>query len=545
MIRETLPSVWITRRQAITTALFITAIQLAIAAMPGQGAAQPTGAVSLYFLGDIKPFYSPLKQSGDAAPLMDLIFNRLVKSDDKFQQQPDLAERFEVSPDARVFTFHLRRGVKWTDGQPFTAKDVLFTYRLALTKAAVALQAGKLMQIKGGKDFNEGKTKDITGLEAPDDYTVKITLERPNVAFFGGLSFNNAMLSILPEHVLRDMDPAKSDSHPYFTKPDVTTGPYQFVRHVADQYIELKANPSFFLGSPKIEKVFIRFAERATALALFERGDIDVMVRITAKDAERLQGNPRFSIVPVPGVGVYQLSWNNERFTDKRVRQAFMYAIDREALVKVVHRGQARLVHSTVIGPEWATYDDLNTYKYNPTKAKELLREAGWDPARPVEIIYIKGVTDIELAAPIVQQQLKEVGMQLVLRTFDTPTWINRVMSTAEFDMAWYSGGVYGMDPDVSANYYECANWTPRGSNTGHYCNKELGDLFAQGRGTPDVAKRKEIYHKVAKILNEDVPTVFLWSDNAIFGINKRITGVKPGPNYYIWWNLHEWAVSP
>ncbi|HEY3108889.1 MAG TPA: ABC transporter substrate-binding protein [Chloroflexota bacterium] len=516
-------------------------------AAPAGAAAKPGGNILVMGRGsEIQPIWTPLRSAAGEVQVFDLIYNRLLAPNEKWELQPDLAEKFQISPDGKVYTFNLRKNVTWSDGKPFSARDVIFTYRLNLTKAAGSRQAARLTQIKGGQDFFDGKSKEIPGLEMLDDYTVRITLDNPNVGWLYQATHSSPMLSILPEHVFKDLDPAQLESHPQVKKPDVGTGPYLFVQFVADQHIEFKANPNYFKGAPKIERVFIRLAEPPTQLAQLERGELDLMQKVTVKDAERLKGSQSLTMASTPGIGVFQIAWFHDRpyFKDKRVRQAFMYGVDREALIKVVLRGEGRLVHSTVIGPDWANYPDLNPYKYDPAKAKELLKAANWDSSRKVNLTWSKGFQDIELAAPIVQQQLKEVGFELELAPLDSPAYVKKVVSEPDFDLAWFSGGVYGLDPDISSAYYESTNWTPRGANTTHYSNKELDDLFAQGRATPDVAKRKEIYAKVAKILNEDIPSIFWWSENIIWGVNKRVKNIKPGVNQYIWWNIQEWTLS-
>jgi peptide/nickel transport system substrate-binding protein len=505
----------------------------------------PTGVLQMGRASEVAPVWSPLKAStGVHAQVFDLVFNRLAKFDANLQLIPDLAEEFEVSPDATVFTFRLRQDVMWHDGQPFTARDVMFTYKLALTQEAGARQYGKLSEIKGAPAFYEGTADDVPGLQMPDDYTFIITLEKPDVAFFIGTSHSNAMLWIVPEHILRDMNPAEIEQHPFTQKPDVGTGPYRFIDYVPDQYLEFAANTSYFKGSPKIEKVFVRLAEPATALAQLESGELHVMGKITPKDAERLQTNQLLTISPQPGVGVFQTAIFNEKFPDKRFRQALMYGVNRAALIDVVLRGQGRLVYSTVIGPEWAIFDDLNPYDYNPEMAKQLLTESGWDTSQKVVLNWPKGFQDIELAAPVFQQQLAEVGLQIELEPLDTPAFVKKVVEEPDFELAWFSGGVYGMDPDVSAVYYTCSNFTPQGANTTHYCNAELDALFVEGRGTSDIAQRTEIYHTVARTLNEDIPTIFWWSENIIWGINKQVQGIQPGPNPDIQWNIHEWSLT-
>src|SRR5690606_33426643 len=194
----------------------------------------------------------------------------------------------------------------------------------------------------------------------------------------------------------------------------------------------------------------------------------------------------------------------------------------------VVMKGQARLVNQPVIGPEWAQFDDLNEYPYDPEKAKQLLEEAGWDSSREVPLIWPQGYQAVELSAPVFQQQMAEIGINIVLTPMDEGAFEQLVVDEADFDLAWFGGGAYGLDPDVSSAYYATANWTPNGGNTTHYSNEELDELYAAGRATSVIEERQEIYHRVAEILNEDVPTIFWWSDNMIWGINKQVQGVIP-----------------
>jgi peptide/nickel transport system substrate-binding protein len=519
--------------------------------MPARGsvlarqADEPSGVLQLGGESEPAGSWLPFRAAGGAeTQVFDLIFSRLIRFDADYTLIPDLAERFEISPDASEFTFHLRQDVTWHDGEPFTARDVIFTYRLAMIEAVAASQYNKLSQVLGAEAFRAGESDEIPGLQMVDDYTVKIVLEQPNIAFLVGAAHNNSLVWILPEHVLADADPATLDQHPFAQNPTVGTGPFRFVEYVPDQHVETEANLDYFLGAPKLAQVFVRLAAPATQLAALESGELDVMQALSAADAERLATSDVVDVVPTPGVGIFQTAIFNERFPDKRVRQAFMYGVDRQALMDVVLKGQGRLVNQSIIGPEWAQYDDLNPYEFDPERAKELLAEANWDASRTVDLIWEQGFQAIELAAPVFQQQMQEIGVQVTLTPLDEAAFEQRVLEEIDFDLAWFGGGAYGLDPDVSSTYYACANWTPNGGNTTHYCNEELDELFVAGRGTSDVEERSEIYHEAARILNEDVPTIFWWSENMIWGINKNVQGVVPGPNTDIHWNIHEWSLA-
>lgn len=507
--------------------------------------AQSAGALQIGRETEFAPILVPLHTStGTQTQIFDLIYSRLLKVKDDLSFQPDAAESYEVSADATTFTFKIRAGMTWHDGQPFTANDIIFTYKLALTKATGAGASGKLKQIKGATAFFDGTATEIEGLELVDDSTIKITLEKPNVAWLTGTAGTNSLIWILPEHIYKDADPATIDQFPASQAPTVGSGAYQFVEYVPDQYVSFKANPNYHLGAPKIEQVFIRLAEPATQLAQLESGELHMMSRMAAKEAKRLETSDVLTILYTQGVGVFQTGVNTERITDKRVRQAMMYGTDRKALLEAVLLGQGELVYSTIIGPEWAVYTDLNTYDFDPEKAKALVAESGWDTSKSLQLTWSKGFQPVELAAPVFQQQMADIGIKIELFPQETAAYVKAVVTEPDFDLFWAGGGSYRLDPDVSSSYYHTTNFTPNGSNTTHYSNPELDELFVEGRGTTDIPTRTEIYHKAATILNEDVPTLYWWSDNQIFGVNKKLQGVKPGPNQYIWWNIQEWSFS-
>ncbi|MDQ3411457.1 MAG: ABC transporter substrate-binding protein, partial [Chloroflexota bacterium] len=451
-----------------------------LSARPGFAAGQETAPSGILQLGgESEPAGSwlPYRATGGAeTQVFDLIFSRLIRFDADYNLIPDLAERYEASADASEFTFFLRQDVTWHDGEPFDADDVIYTYRTALL--AGATQSNRLSQIQGGVAFRDGESDELPGLQRIDEYTVKIVLEQPNIAFLIGASHNNSLVWILPEHIFADADPETLDQHPFAQEPTVGTGPFKFVEYVPDQHVRTEANLEYFLGAPKLAEVYVIMAAPATQLASLEAGTLDVMQALTAADGERLAGSEVVDIVPTPGVGIFQTAIMNERFPDKRVRQAFMYGVDRQALMDVVMQGQARLVNQSVIGPEWADYDDLNEYPYDPELARSLLADAGWDSSQTVELIWEQGFQAIELSAPVFQQQMAEIGVQVTLTPLDESAFEARVIEEMDFDLAWFGGGAYGLDPDVSSVYYASTNWTPTGGNTTHYANEELDALF-------------------------------------------------------------------
>ncbi len=285
----------------------------------------PSGVLQLGGESEPAGTWLPFRAAGGAeTQVFDLIFSRLIRFDADYNLIPDLAESFEISPDASEFTFNLRQDVTWHDGEPFNAEDVIFTYRLAMLEEVAASQYNKLSQIQGAEAFRAGESEEIPGLQMVDDYTVKIVLEQPNIAFLVGAAHNNSLIWILPEHILADADPATLDQHAFAQNPNVGTGPFTFVEYVPDQHVETAAYADYFLGSPKLAQVFVRLAAPATQLAALESGELHVMQALSAADAERLATSEVVNVVATPGGGLVPTAGIYERNPDKRVGQALI-----------------------------------------------------------------------------------------------------------------------------------------------------------------------------------------------------------------------------
>jgi peptide/nickel transport system substrate-binding protein len=229
-----------------------------------------------------------------------------------------------------------------------------------------------------------------------------------------------------------------------------------------------------------------------------------------------------------------------------------MYALDRDGMVKEILKGEATVVNSTIIGPDWmGTPEGLNPYKYDPNKAKQLLKDANWNGAQKLALPYSTGNKINDALIPVLQQQFKDVGITIDLQTVDGPELNRRVFALAsatqagDFDVDLVGGGVFRTDPNVSAKYFETIAWIPAGANYGHYSNPKVDDLFKQGRATIDKAQRKKIYTDLALLLNDELPWLYLWSPNSVHVYNKRLQGFKP-PSYatHQVWNAEEWSVT-
>ena len=452
---------------------------------------------------------------------------------------PDLAERWEVSPDATVFTYFLRKNAKWHDGKPFTGRDVVFTFSRDLINPNQI--KSRFEGIKGADDYKAGKADKVAGIELVDDFTVRITLDKPDAGFL--VDQRDQRNVILPEHLLSDVKPDQVLNSDFAVKSPVGTGPYKFVQYVTDQFVEFEANPDYFRGKPKIDKMIMKRLAANVTVAQVESGEVDLALRLNPIEYERLSKVPTINLFSVPSPGHTSIIFNltQPRVADKRVRQAMYYAIDRKGIIQAVFNGRATIRNGAPPGLDG--YADLNPYDYNPDKAKALLQEAGFDFSKPLRLSYDQTFPAFPQIWPIVQQQLKAVGIETTLIGEDSTAHINRSQKQLDtFDIDTGYGGSQGLGPSDSSIYYDCKS-TERSLG---YANCEVDDLFVKARAVGDPKARDEVYHQIARILNEDASRLALWSPNDLHAASKKLGGgfqIYPDPKEQFT-KVESWALA-
>jgi ABC-type transport system substrate-binding protein len=491
----------------------------------------------------LNPLFST---AGNEQQVERLIFGALVKMTADLEQVPDIAEEVNVSDDATTYTFTMHEGTTFNDGTPMTSADVVFTIERAVDKRTASFWRGRLLGIAGAEAYGDQEADSISGLEAPDDRTIKITLENPDSAFLVNfVDFSG--FGILPKHILGDVAPDQLINHPFNLEPTVGAGAFSFLRYETDQFLELERNESYWGEPPALERIFLRILQPEIAVADLERGNLDMMA-IGIDDVGRLTENPELTVVSVPSPSLDTISVNLDReyFQDKRLRQAMMYALDRETIVAEIYQGQAQVINSPIFGPDWMGIPEgLNEYPYDPDKARQLVEESGWDTNRTVEMMYVPGGNrTFDSMVPIVQAQFADVGIKVELLQLEAPELIRKLVTEPDYDLYIGGGGVYGADPSISSKYYLSANLTPAGANNVRYVNEEIDRLYDEGRVASELDERRAIYTEIAKILNDDLPSIFLWSPNTNFAFNKRLEGFEP-PRYVDnrLWNAEEWSL--
>ncbi|MBM4421176.1 MAG: ABC transporter substrate-binding protein [Chloroflexi bacterium] len=459
-----------------------------------------------------------------------------VGADNKYE--PRLAERWEVSSDAKTWTFHLRKGIKWSDGQPFSSKDVLFTWTRYATPDA-SDQAGKLAVLKGRKDFVDGKTPTIAGLRAPDANTFVMELDEPNSALLS--TFAWPVLPIIPEHILGNVPPKDLKTHAFFRNPTVSMGPFKLVRWLPDQFIEMERNPNYW-KPVKADKVFLREMDPNVAVTAVEKGELDVMLT-NGDDALRLERLPNLKVEAATSPGINKITIRREAapFNDKRVRQAFLHAIDRKGIIDTVYKGRASIVNTDLRAPGTIP-SGLDEYAYNPAKARQLLADAKWDPNYVYKLAYPVGSNDRKAYTEIIQANLAAVGVKSQITPLESGAF-QEAITKRTVDGAAVGGGVYLIDGNSVAAPVNCNRFFPIGENLAHYCNPQVDQLFLQARTITDQTQRLALYQQIAKILNDEVSHFWISASDSVYARSTRLTGFRPnGDSTTFTVGIADWA---
>ncbi len=486
-------------------------------------------------IGDASNLIPLLATDSTSHDIAGMVYNGLVKYDKNLNIVGDLADSWEISPDGLVITFHLRKTVRWHDGRPFTADDVLYTYKTTIDPKTPTAYAGDFLRVKKA--------------EALDLHTFRVTYDRP---FAPALSSWNA--AILPQHLLAGHDISKS---PLSRRP-IGTGPYKFGEWVAGQKIVLRSNHDYFEGRPYIDGYIMRIIpDMATMFLELRAGSLDRM-GLTPLQHTRQTDNTlfreNFHKYRYLSFSYTYLGYNlkNPIFADKRVRQAISYAINKDEIIQGILLGLGKPATGPLKPGTWAHNPNVRTYPYNPQKARELLAEAGWKDLKGAgilekdghpftfEIITNQGNEVRAKCAEIIQKRLAEIGITVKIRVLEWAAFVNDFINKRKFD-ATILGWTIPLDPDLH-DVWHSSKTAPEELNFISYKNGEVDLLLEKGRSTFDQKERKKCYDRIQEIMAEEQPYTFLYVPDALPIISARFRGIVPAP-LGIGYNFIRWYV--
>jgi len=514
----------------------------AAAAQPTTGAASAAapavagakGGTIKFPLGSDGPL-NPIVVPGNLASIFTnkTVFNGLIRFNSKtLNPEGDLAEKWEVAPDGKSITFTLRQGVKWHDGQPFTADDVKFTFDTMLDPKINARFRSNI----------KGVTEAV--VNSPLSVTLKLTTPLPSLPI--QLGYN---IHMIPKHVLQGQDiNAPKD---FLAKP-IGTGPFKFVEATPGSTMTVERYDNFHFGAPQLDRITFKVTPDINAqLAQLKTGELDFML-MEPDQAGTVKSDNNIVIQNASQVNYYFIAYNDKRplFSDKLVRQALTMAIDREAIVKDVLGGAGQIANGP-INPllAWAYTDEVKKLSYDPKAAAAQLDAAGWkagsDGIRAkdgqkfsFELLVDKGNTTRESVAQIAQQAWKAIGIDAKINVMEFNAAVAKFIA-GDFDsiVNWY---ITPPDPDVFAWYS-----TGGTSNQWHYSNPQVDDLLTKARSELDQTKSGALYKQFLGIIAEDEPITFLYYPQEIRGLRTRLqnvpaVGIRDAIVYAYQWSIKQ-----
>jgi len=451
--------------------------------------------------------FDPRVSSDSAAERMrQLIFNGLTRKDDKFDPVPDLAERYESSPDYKVFTFYLRPNINFHNGHRLSAADVKYTFN---TMMAEGFKSAKRAELE----------RDLASIELDPANPQKITFQCSSPC--PGLANTILPVGIIPS--------GTSDQQ---AKRPIGTGPFKFESYSEDQEVILTAFDEYFEAAPSIKRLAVRIIpDNSTRESELRKGSADLAINadFDPVTVEGLQKTAGIKVEIINGTNITHLGVNLQDpiLKDKRIRQALAYAIDREAIIQDVLRRQALPARSVLPSNQWAFEPNVTVYGYDPERARKLLSEAGKSGLK----LSLK-TSPLSISRKIgeaLQEQMRRVNIELDLQPLERQK-LNQDMSDGNFQL--YLNILVGgnQSTDIFKFVYASRSIPPNGQNRSRYDNPLLDKLLDESQ-TAQRERRKDIFSQVQRILAEDLPQIYLWYPATIVIYGNRVSNVKIDPS--------------
>jgi peptide/nickel transport system substrate-binding protein len=439
-----------------------------------------------------------------------LLFDNLLSRDEHLSVKPGLAEDWEI-PDPKTYIFHLRKGLRFSDGRPLTARDVKWSFD--------SLLQGKVRSTKAAT------YRPVDHIDLPDDYTVIFHLKQPWAALLWNVAGGGGM-GIVPYG-----SGTEASQHP------VGSGPFRFVSAEQDKEVIIERNDNYWGQKVKLARVRFAVVPDTTTRALeLRKGSADLEINALTPDMESaLQREPRLALMRGPGTRLAYMAFNlrDPILNDVRVRHALAYALDSRPLIRFLLGGEARPADSVLPPESWAYDPRVAKYAYDPAKARRLLDDAGYSDKNGIRFHLVMKTSTEEASramASVFQQQLRDVGIALEIRSFEFATFFSDI-THGEFQLyslRWIGGNE---DPDIFEYAFDSSRIIPNGANRQYYSNPRVDALIAKASTELDQNARKQDYAEIQQILAEDLPYINLWYFDNVMVYSKRVRGLEMNPS--------------
>ncbi len=527
------------------------AFLLSTGCAPSNSAARERTLVFTGLAGEPDTLNPLVNPSDDLRNLSHLYMSLLVESDDHGNLIPELAEQVPtvqnggISADCRTIVYHLRPSLRWQDGAPLGARDVVFTYRAVMNPANnVPTRVGYA---------------EVDGIRAPDARTVVVHLRRcfsPIVAYFLG---PQGIAAILPEHLLARY--ANLNRVAYNQAP-IGSGPFRVVKWKHGDAIEFAANPLYWRGRPGIDRMVYRIVpDPNTRLEQLQTGEVDAYFDVDPQLLPQLRTVPgaRITMTPLDDIHVLQFNLRDSVAGDAGVRQAIARAIDRPRLIAAATHGAGIVVDGDQPRNGWAYDARLPATPYDPSAARRLLDEAGWrvgsrgvrmKDGKPLDVtlaIAPQGINGSALVATVVQHYLADVGIAVTIKQYPPalvwgPKAAGGILASGRYQLAYNAWWVLGPDPDDTWNF-ACEEFPPAGQNNYFWCDRSADAAMHDALATFDRTRRVRDYAVVQRALVRDLPELALWQVRMPDAYRNTLKGVAPSPAGSTFWNAWSWRL--
>ena len=548
------------------TALALVCAMAALTACGGAGGTDPAGTaasgsaetsaaastgnssgekvVTIAQTGDWDSFMPMQTTNAGADNVNELMFDRLMTINTDGTFAPRLADSWETNETQDKIIYHLNENAKWHDGEPVTAADVVYSAQVASSQAYNYLRRIRMQYFAGTDETGMELSENSVGVTAVDDHTVEFSLKEPmdpSIIY----ALVNRDFFIIPEHLLSGISDADLVNDEFWQHP-IGSGPCVFESTISGESIQFTANKDYYLGAPDFDRLVFKKVQSSNLLSGLMSGEIDVLsgnTQIPLQDWQAAKSTDGVTAQSVPTFAYQYMAMNTSReYLTKEIRQAMSMAVNKDIIVEQLLQGEGRVALGPL--PDDHQYynkniETMEPVQYDPEKAAQIVKDAGWDESRELQMLVSTGNEVREKAAILIQQDLQKIGIKTKIQTLDFPTLLTNARN-GEYDIC-FIGSAGSVDPSESVPNITVGYM----NNFTQLQDPLLGEVGESGAHELTFEARKAIYDEYQEMIVDWMPMAFLYFTNDLFAYNAQIENVRPGSlDYNVNKNVWEWKVN-